>query len=81
MVCQMSPLRKCVNDELEKYFNNLDGQQINDLYEVVIKEVEISMLRSVARYTKGNQSAAASMLGISRGTLRKKLNQYGIGTP
>jgi len=32
----------------------------------------------VLRYTQGNQSKAAEILGISRGTLRKKLKTYSI---
>ncbi|MCT6868155.1 MAG: Fis family transcriptional regulator, partial [Gilliamella apicola] len=28
--------------------------------------------------TRGNQTRAANMLGINRGTLRKKLKQYGM---
>ncbi len=30
------------------------------------------------RYVDGNQSRAAEVLGLSRGTLRKKLIQYGL---
>jgi Fis family transcriptional regulator len=29
-------------------------------------------------YTGGNQSRAAQILGINRGTLRKKLRTYGL---
>jgi Fis family transcriptional regulator len=39
-----------------------------------MNEVERPMIESVLEHTQGNQSAAASILGISRGTLRKKLN-------
>ena len=31
------------------------------------------------QYTRGNQTRAATMLGINRGTLRKKLKKYGMG--
>ena len=34
---------------------------------------------SVKQYTRGNQTRAANMLGINRGTLRKKLKKYGMG--
>jgi Fis family transcriptional regulator len=30
-------------------------------------------------FTHGNQTKAALILGINRGTLRKKLRQYGLG--
>jgi len=32
------------------------------------------------RYTKGNQSQASEILGINRGTLRKKLKTYSINS-
>jgi Fis family transcriptional regulator len=34
---------------------------------------------SVLDYAEGNQSRAAGILGINRGTLRKKLKQFGLG--
>jgi Fis family transcriptional regulator len=31
-------------------------------------------------YTRYNQTRAAQMLGLNRGTLRKKLRQHGVDT-
>jgi Fis family transcriptional regulator len=36
------------------------------------------MLEEVMQYTRGNQTRAANLLGINRGTLRKKLKKYGM---
>ncbi|MFC2559507.1 MAG: DNA-binding transcriptional regulator Fis, partial [Haemophilus seminalis] len=52
---------------------------VNDLYELVLAEVEHPMLDMIMQYTRGNQTRAANMLGINRGTLRKKLKKYGMG--
>jgi Fis family transcriptional regulator len=71
-------LAECVTHSLENYFRQLDGHETCDLYELVLSEVERPMLRSVLNYANGNQTRAAALLGISRGTLRKKLSQYGL---
>ena len=34
--------------------------------------------RAIMLYTRGNQTRAAVMMGINRGTLRKKLKRYGM---
>lgn len=73
---QMPPLNKCVHEALEKYFEKIDGYKITNLYELVLKETEAPLFRSVMKYTNNNQSSAAAILGINRGTLRKKLKQY-----
>ena len=72
------PLRECVRDALESYFRQLGGHEGNDLYQMVISEVEDPLLRTVMQHTAGNQTKAARILGISRSTLRKKLAQYQI---
>jgi Fis family transcriptional regulator len=41
-------------------------------------EVERPMLVSVMRHVGDNQSRAAALLGLSRGTLRKKLMRHGL---
>ncbi|MEE4302343.1 MAG: DNA-binding transcriptional regulator Fis [Pseudomonadales bacterium] len=71
------PLSVCVERAVEAYFDDLDGEQARELYKLVLDEVEAPLLRSVMRRTDGNQSRAAEILGLSRGTLRKKLKQYG----
>jgi len=63
---------------LENYFRTLNGHRPGDLYEMVIGEVERPLLKTVLDYTEGNQSQAADILGINRGTLRKKLRQHGL---
>jgi Fis family transcriptional regulator len=71
-------LRKCVEDAMAVYFAQLDGHPTDDLYKMVMTEVEEPLFRSVMHYTRGNQSKAAELLGINRGTLRKKLKMYGL---
>ena len=71
-------LRNQVEAVLSEYFDELDGELPCDLYDVVMREVELPLLRSVMRYVGNNQSQAADVLGLSRGTLRKKLKQHGI---
>ena len=72
------PLRHCVLDAMQRYFSNLDGHGATNLYRMVMNEVEAPLLESVMHYTGGNQTQAASLLGISRSTLRKKLSQHGL---
>lgn len=72
------PLRQLVNTSLEHYFSQLDGEAPSNLYELVLEEMETALLNSVMQYTSNNQSQAAKLLGISRNTLRKKLDLYSI---
>lgn len=72
------PLRELVKKSLEFYFSQLDGEKPSNLYDLVLEETEAPLLKAVMTYTKSNQSKAAELLGISRNTLRKKLEQYSI---
>ncbi len=69
-------ISKAVRRAVEAYIADMEDQEITDLYELVLKEVEAPMLNSVLHYTGNNQSKTAAMLGLSRGTLRKKLRRY-----
>ena len=66
----------CVRRTLNRYFRDLDGETPCAIYEMVLKNVEQSMLETVMRHADGNQTVAAEMLGINRNTLRRKLSEY-----
>ena len=72
------PLHKHTEDAIIDYFKSLNGDRPSDLYDLVIGEVERPLLKAVLEYTHGNQSEAAGILGINRGTLRKKLRSYSL---
>ena len=63
---------------IDLYLQDMNGHEVNDLYRVVLSEIEPAILDVVMNYVEGNQTEAADMLGISRGTLRKKLKLYGL---
>lgn len=72
-------LSECVERSLQAYFDDLDGEPGADVYDMVLQQVEEPLLRVVMAQSAGNQSRAAQVLGLNRGTLRKKLRQYGLG--
>ncbi|RDI48629.1 DNA-binding transcriptional regulator Fis [Aquicella lusitana] len=72
------PLHDSVRQALENYLSQLNGQMPSNLYELILAEVEAPLMEAVMEYTKNNQSRAAIVLGLSRGTLRKKLKMYGM---
>ena len=63
---------------MRNYFAHLDGERASDVYEMVLAEVETPLLEVVLEYTRGNQTRASEILGLNRGTLRKKLKQHGL---
>ncbi|MDN2658555.1 DNA-binding transcriptional regulator Fis [Neptunomonas sp. CHC150] len=75
---QQPTLRDNVQASLSNYFKQLDGQPVTDVYQMVLSEVEAPLFETVMAYTKDNQTKASELLGLNRGTLRKKLKQYGL---
>ncbi len=75
---QKQLLRDTIKGSLQDYLSKLGGTIVNNVYDLVLKEVELPLLEAVMGYTRGNQSKAAILLGLSRGTLRKKLKIYGF---
>ena len=69
-------LAASVTQSVQKYFSELKGTDPVDLYTFVLEEIETPLFRAVMEHCKYNQSRAAIMLGISRGTLRTKLRHY-----
>lgn len=74
-----SALSECVTRTIRRYLADI-GDTVCDegLHALVIREVEGPLLREVLAFHDGNQSRAASVLGINRATLRKKLAAHGL---
>lgn len=72
------PLREVVDSAMRRYFAHLDGGDVTGLYAMVMAEVEAPLFATVLDYAQGNQTRAAEILGLNRGTLRKKLKQYDL---
>lgn len=72
------PLHDSVRQALENFLAEVKGKLPSNLFDLILAEVEAPLLESVMDYTKNNQSRAAKLLGLSRGTLRKKLKKYGM---
>lgn len=73
-----SNLRDAVTVAVRSYLVELDGQLSTDVYQMVLAEIEAPLLKEIMAYTRNNQTKASLMLGLNRGTLRKKLKQYNL---
>jgi Fis family transcriptional regulator len=73
-----APLHECVREAIDVYLQQLDGVEMSDLYALVMREVEVPMLEAVLEHAQGNHSKAAQILGMNRGTLRKKVKLYDL---
>jgi len=73
-----SELSACVRKMMRQYFKDLDGEDVTNIYDMVVANIERPLLEVVLHHAEGNQTRAAEMLGLNRNTLRKKLNQHGI---
>ncbi|MFZ5724597.1 MAG: DNA-binding transcriptional regulator Fis [Pseudomonadota bacterium] len=69
-------LRDAVDQAVANYFRQLGEEEVVNVYDMVLAEVEAPLLARVLEFTRGNQTQAAIVLGLNRGTLRKKLKQY-----
>jgi Fis family transcriptional regulator len=71
-------LRHHTQRVLNDYFASLNGHRPARLYDLVLREVEEPLLQAALDYADGNQTRAATILGITRTTLRKKLRSMGL---
>lgn len=62
----------------KRYFENLEGEPITDFYQMFRSEFDPAVLESVMNHTQNNQTKAAAILNLNRGTLRTKLKKYGM---
>ena len=74
-----SALGECVTRTVRRYLADIgDTHCAEGLHALVLREVEVPLLREVLAFHDGNQSRAATALGMNRATLRKKLGAHGL---
>jgi two-component system nitrogen regulation response regulator GlnG len=73
------PLSRAVERHIRQFLAaHRDGEGPFDIYEQVLAEVERPLIQMTLAATRGNQIKAASMLGLNRNTLRKKIRDLDI---
>lgn len=75
---EISQLSYAVKHSIRRYLYELDGVQPSNMYDLVLRQIEQPLFEAILEHTKGNQSRAAELLGLNRGTLRKKLRSYNL---
>lgn len=73
---QEQGLQDLVYGLVNRFLTENKNKSIDGLYDMILSEVEPPLLQAVMEKRRGNQLQAARMLGISRGTIRKKLQRY-----
>lgn len=71
-------LNQFVRDVVRQYLDDMGSTPPDNLYQVILSEVERPLIQTVLEYAAGNQSRAANMLGITRATLRNRIQRYQI---
>ena len=66
----------CINAKLTRYFEQLDGEQASGVHKMVMNEVESVVIKFILELVNNNQSEASRILGVNRGTLKKKIEFY-----
>ena len=66
----------CIDSNVRQYFADLDGETPCAVYDMVLQQMELPLLRCVMDVCDNNQTRAAQILGLNRNTLRKKLIQH-----
>ena len=74
----ISSLSKTIHSETLTYINKMNGQGVSNLHNLFITEVEKSLISAVLSHLGGNVTKTATYLGINRGTLIKRIKDYGI---
>ena len=69
-------LQDLVYNLVTRFLAENKSKKIDDLYDMILAEVEPPLLQAVMERKRGNQLQAAKLLCLSRGTIRKKLQRY-----
>jgi Fis family transcriptional regulator len=73
-----TPLRDEVRKTIRQFLLDMDSTEPEHVYRKLLSEVEPPLIEEILLYTRGNQSRAARILGMTRNTLRTRIRRYGI---
>jgi two-component system nitrogen regulation response regulator GlnG len=73
-----SSLEALIAHKLRTSLTQVDVNELDNLYEMVLFQMERPLINIVLEKTRGNQVRTAEILGINRNTLRKKIQILGI---
>ena len=76
-----SELSACVRKMMKQYFKDLDGEDVTNIYDMVVANIERPLLEVVLHHAEGNQTRAAELLDISRGKIVTLIEKYGLPRP
>ena len=71
-------LEKWLEKTVKQYVEAMNGHDNGRLHDLIISGVEKPLIGMVLKKTGGNQTQAATILGINRNTLRKKIEEYDL---
>jgi len=74
----VSAVGACIESELRQVESLLDGGFATGMHRLVMDQAEQAVIKYALGRVSGNQSQAANILGISRGTLRKKMHAFDL---
>lgn len=75
---QNASLEDLIAGKLKASLIPMDVNELNDLYDMVLQQMERPLINIILEKTRNNQVRAAEILGINRNTLRKKIQTLGI---
>lgn len=73
-----TPLEIAIREQLDRYFEDLGQSTAHNILSMVNQSVENTVIQIALEKSDNNQTKAADLLGITRGTLRKKIQTYNI---
>ena len=73
-----SSLEGLIAAKLQNSLAQIDIQEMDNLYDMVLHQMERPLINIVLDKTRGNQVKASEILGINRNTLRKKIQTLGL---
>jgi len=75
---QDESLESLVAQKLENSLSRMNLHEMDNLYDMVLHQIERPLINIVLQKTRGNQIKTAEILGINRNTLRKKIKTLEI---